>query len=147
MLLLSLSASCWPGGALSAAPTEVAHEAAATARVASVLGLNTIGLVNYRTAAAFDRDFAQLPVEHQRSFSIAVRDHFLPAIEAGSFTGNPPWPTRLRIHRLHGTGVYALTWSFSSPDGRATFHLGTDDAGEPVLVWRRIGTHRSYDRP
>lgn len=101
--------------------------------------------MKYRTVAAFDRDFARPPDQHQQMFRAAVRDHLLPAIEAGSFTGTPPWPTRLRIHRLHGTHVYALTWSFSSPDGRATFHLTTDD-GDPVLVWRRIGTHRIYDR-
>lgn len=103
--------------------------------------------MKYRTAAAFDRDFARLPVQHQQMFRTAVRDHLLPAIDAGSFTGDPPWPTRLRIHQLHGTDVYSLTWSFASPDGRATFHLTTDDAGDRVLVWRRTGTHRIYDRP
>ncbi|MGI8647243.1 MAG: hypothetical protein DLM55_09445 [Acidimicrobiales bacterium] len=100
--------------------------------------------MKYRTTAAFDRDFARLAVEHQRLFAAAVHGHFLPAIEAGSFTGKPPWPTRLRIHRLIGTDVYSLTWSFSSPDGRATFHLDTDAT---VLVWSRIGNHRIYDRP
>lgn len=103
--------------------------------------------MKYRTAAAFDRDIARLPAEHQQLFSAMVRDYFLPAIEAGSFTGKPPWSARLRIHRLHGTDVYTLTWSFSSPDGRATFHLTTDDVGDPVLVWRRIGAHRIYHQP
>jgi len=46
--------------------------------------------VKYRTAAAFDRDVARLPVHHRQLFSTAVRDHFLPAIAAGSFTGYPP---------------------------------------------------------
>lgn len=103
--------------------------------------------MKYRTAAAFERDFARLAAAHQQMFLATVRDHFLPAIASGAFTGNPPWPTRLRIHRLHGTPIYTLTWSFRSPDGRATFHLDRDDAGEPVLVWRRIGPHRIYDRP
>ncbi|MGH3546479.1 MAG: hypothetical protein ACRDPW_11240 [Mycobacteriales bacterium] len=103
--------------------------------------------MKYRTTAAFDRDFARLPAQHQRLFATAVHGYFLPAIGAGAFTGSPPWPTRLRIHRLHGTNVYSLTWSFSSPDGRATFHLASDDAGDAMLVWSRIGNHRIYDRP
>jgi hypothetical protein len=47
-------------------------------------------------------------------FLKVLREYFLPAIDAGSFTG---------------------------PDGRATFHLDRDETGHTVLVWRRIGTH------
>lgn len=79
-------------------------------------------------------------------FREMVRDHFLPAIEAGSFTGTPPWPRRLRIHQLVGTDAYSITWSFKSPDGRATFHIEVVD-DEPRLVWRRIGTHAIYTNP
>ena len=46
--------------------------------------------MKYRTTAAFDRDFARLPAEHRAQFTAAVRDHFLPAIAAGAFTGTPP---------------------------------------------------------
>ncbi len=79
-------------------------------------------------------------------FLKTLREHLLPAIEVGAFTGNPPWPPRLRVHRLAGTAIYSVTWSFAGPDGRATFHLESTDDG-PVLVWRRIGTHTSYDQP
>ncbi len=101
--------------------------------------------MKYRTAGAFDRDFASLPVEHRTLFLAILKDHFLPAIAAGSFTGTPPWPKRLRIHQLAG-GVHSITWSFAGPDGRATFHLERED-DETFLVWRRIGTHAIYDRP
>ena len=101
--------------------------------------------MRYRTAGAFDRDFKQLPVEHRQLFLTALREHFLPAIEAGSFTGTPPWPKRLRVHQLAG-GVYSITWSFTGPDGRATFHLEREGA-ETILVWRRIGTHDIYHNP
>jgi hypothetical protein len=102
--------------------------------------------VKYRTTAAFDRDFARLPREHRAMFLTTLREHFLPAITDGAFSGMSPWPRRLRIHRLTGSGLYSLTWSFSSPDGRATLDL--QDAGdEPILVWRRIGNHDIYDRP
>jgi hypothetical protein len=105
--------------------------------------------VKYRATTAFDRDFARLPAEHRRLFLTALREHFLPAIDAGSFTGTPPWPRRLRIHRLTPSSIYSLTWNFTSPDGRATFHLEHDSPGEtdPILIWRRIGDHSIYNQP
>jgi mRNA-degrading endonuclease YafQ of YafQ-DinJ toxin-antitoxin module len=102
--------------------------------------------VKYRTTGSFDRDFARLPTEHQQMFLKVLREHILPAIDAGSFTGVPPWPKRLRVHQLVG-GVYSITWNFTGPDGRATFGLDRDQTGDTVLVWRRIGTHDIYDRP
>jgi hypothetical protein len=103
--------------------------------------------VKFRTLASFDRDFARLPHEHQRLFRNVLREHFLPAVDAGAFTGEPPRPVRLRVHRLAKTAVYSITWSFASPDGRATFHLETAQEGTPLLVWRRIADHDNYDRP
>lgn len=103
--------------------------------------------MKFETTAAFDRDFTKLAKEHQLLFRTALREYFLPAVQAGAFTGRTTWPPRLRIHHLHGTNVYSLTWSFASPDGRATFHLDTDGSGEAVLVWRRIGNHRIYNQP
>jgi hypothetical protein len=103
--------------------------------------------VKYRSLESFRNDFRRLPGEHQRLFQEMLRDYFLPAIEAGSFSGRPPWPKRLRIHRLSNTEIYSLTWNFASPDGRATFHLDKTDDGDPILVWRRIGDHSIYNRP
>jgi len=103
--------------------------------------------VRYTTSSSFARDFRRLPRDHQQAFLKTLREHFLPAIEGGAFTGSPPWPTRLRVHRLTGTAIYSLTWSFAGPDGRATFHLEAGPDGAPVLVWRRIGTHAIYDQP
>ncbi|WP_336086471.1 hypothetical protein [Nocardia sp. SSK8] len=103
--------------------------------------------MKYRTLASFDRDFQRLPAAHQRMFQQALRSHFLPAIDAGAFSGTPGWPRRLRVHRLSNSEVYSLTWNFASPDGRATFHLEKTDDGEPLLVWRRVGDHGIYDRP
>jgi hypothetical protein len=97
--------------------------------------------VRYRTTSAFDRDFTRLTAEHRRLFLSVLREHFLPAITAGAFSGTPSWPRGLRIRRLTGSSIYSLTWNFASPDGRATFHLDKTDDGEPVLVWRRIGDH------
>lgn len=97
--------------------------------------------MKYRRAASFDSDFSRLADDHQRMFLRVLREHFLPAVAAGAFTGSPSWPRRLRIHRLTDSAIYSLTWNFSSPDGRATFHVESTVADAPLLVWRRIGDH------
>lgn len=102
--------------------------------------------MRFRSTAGFDRDLARLPPDHRRSFLRELREHFLPAVAAGAFSGTPNWPRRLRIHRLTDSAIYSLTWNFSSPEGRATFHLDGSGA-EPVLVWRRIGDHSIYREP
>lgn len=104
--------------------------------------------MRYRTTTAFERDYNHLLREHRALFRTAVREHFLPAIAAGSFSGSPVWPRRLRVHRLSDSQIYSITWNFAAPDGRATFHLErTEGDDEPVLMWRRIGDHSIYDRP
>ena len=103
--------------------------------------------MKYRSLESFRNDFRRLPAEHQQMFLQVLREFFLPAISAGSFSGPLPWPKRLRIHRLSNTEIYSLTWNFASPDGRATFPLDKMDDGEPLLVWRRIGDHASYKNP
>lgn len=104
--------------------------------------------MKFDTLGSFDRDFARLPSEHQQMLKKVIREHFLPAVAAGSFTGEPLWPARPLIHKLAITSsICSLTWSFADPDGRATFHLENDVDGVAVLVWRRIGHHDIYGRP
>ncbi|WP_017540020.1 hypothetical protein [Nocardiopsis halophila] len=103
--------------------------------------------MKFRTSSTFERQFLRLPEQHGAQFRRAVHEHFLPALKAGALTGDPPWPVRLRIHRLRRREIYTLTWSFSGPDGRATFHLEKDEDGDPLLVWRRIGDHSIYKDP
>jgi hypothetical protein len=103
--------------------------------------------VRFQTTPRFDADYADLPVEHRRAFRALV-----PAFSAAcdEFADNPGrfrWPARLRVRRLVGAPrVWELTWSFASPDGRATFEFVHDEAG--LLVrWRRIGTHSIFTAP
>lgn len=59
----------------------------------------------------------------------------------------PQWPISLRIKGVQGApGVWEMTWSFSRPDGRATFSFATID-GELAIRWRRIGDHRIFEEP
>jgi hypothetical protein len=39
-----------------------------------------------------------------------------------------------------------MTWSFSGPDGRATFEW-TEIEAEPAIRWRRVGGHEIFDAP
>jgi hypothetical protein len=43
-------------------------------------------------------------------------------------------------------GILEMTWSFASPDGRATFELVTV-AGELRCRWRRVGDHDVFKSP
>ena len=104
--------------------------------------------MKYRRLPQFQRDWQALPAHERLLVKQWLKDTFLPAMER--YAAQPEdfvWPKALRVERLQATpGVYAVTWSFSGPDGRATFHFETVD-GEPYLVWRRIGHHDIYREP
>jgi hypothetical protein len=59
---------------------------------------------------------------------------------------NQSFAPQLRVKRVQGeAGVWEITWA---PDGRATFAYGPEVlAGQPHIVWRRIGTHDIFRRP
>ena len=52
----------------------------------------------------------------------------------------------MRVKGVKGaTGVFEMTWA---DDGRATFQYGEPVvAGDPHVVWRRIGTHEIFKQP
>lgn len=57
------------------------------------------------------------------------------------------WPTKLRMKDVEGAkGIWEMTWSFSGPDGRATFEYVEID-GEPAIRWRRFGGHEIFRDP
>lgn len=94
----------------------------------------------------FVADYRRLTSEERELFRHAIRR----INEAYAQRGNrpfPQWPASLRIRRMSDTpGVWEMTWSFSGPDGRATFAFVTV-GDEIVLKWRRIGNHNIFDRP
>ena len=55
-------------------------------------------------------------------------------------------PAPLRVKDVENApGVLEMTWSFSGPDGRATFEWVTIDASRGVR-WRRIGGHAIFKK-
>lgn len=107
--------------------------------------------MRFATTASFDNDYRRLKPEHKQQFRRVVADKFVLACdewarraEAGeSFV----WPASLRVAELVGAnGIREMTWSFASPDGRATFQFVTRD-GQWLCLWRRVGDHSVYRKP
>lgn len=97
--------------------------------------------------AKFDRDFKKLKREHQTLF-LDAHEQFV--MEFEQLLINKSFKSvskKYRVNVLRNTAeIWEMTWSFSRPDDRATFHLDEID-GEPTIVWRRIGSHGIFKQP
>lgn len=103
--------------------------------------------MKFETTPAFDSDYRRLTAQHAATFRRVVRDRFAPACDAYAKDPSAPWPAALRVKSVRGAaGVLEMTWSFASPDGRATFELVTVD-GELRCRWRRVGDHAVFKNP
>jgi len=93
----------------------------------------------FEVTARFWLDYHALTAEQRDAFKAAVRklveDLGARAIRPG-----------LRVKGVRGArAIFELTWA---PDGRATFQFGDPlRAGEPHIIWRRIGAHAIRARP
>jgi len=107
--------------------------------------------VKFEVTASFQKDFKKLKAEHKAAFKQVVRNRFAAACDAwADATARRKayvWPKNLRVDELTGApGIMEMTWSFASPDGRATFSLIKCDE-DWLCVWRRIGNHDVFKRP
>lgn len=103
--------------------------------------------MKYETTPAFDADYRRLRPEHRSVFRDVLRTKFIPACDALGAHPAAVWPKSLRVKAVQGApGVLEMTWSFASPDGRATFELVTVD-GDLRCRWRRIGDHDVFKAP
>lgn len=81
------------------------------------------------------------------AFRKVVREDFIPACERRLLDPSAAWPAGLRIRAMvNARGISEMTWSFSGPDGRATFEWILID-GQPGIRWRRIGGHAVFGEP
>jgi hypothetical protein len=116
--------------------------------------------VRFETTPRWDADWKALKSEHKRQFRDVVPD-FNAACDAyaqaydraqdeDAVKEKAPayrWPAALRVSPMKSAaGVWEMTWSFASPDGRATFEFVSDKDGL-ILRWRRIGDHGIYKTP
>lgn len=107
--------------------------------------------MKFERTDSFKRDYKRLKPEHQAAFRDVVLTKFAPACDAWAEATRAGrryvWPKSLRVFEMAGAaGICEMTWSFASPDGRATFMLVARD-GEFVCVWRRVGDHGVYADP
>jgi len=104
--------------------------------------------MKYTRLPSFLADWRALSRNERTLIKRWLAEEFLPAVEA--YEADPTgfiWPASIRFERLRNSGgICAVTWSFSGPDGRATFQIETINH-EPHLIWRRIGHHAIYKRP
>ncbi len=103
--------------------------------------------MKFETTPAFDADYRRLKREHREAFRRVLKTKFIPACGALAADASAAWPSSLRVKSVQGApGVLEMTWSFASPDGRATFELVTV-GGEVSCRWRRIGDHAVFKSP
>ncbi len=103
--------------------------------------------MKFETTPAFDGDYRRLTPEHQATFRRVLREKFIPACDQFAADPSSRWPRSLRVKAVReAPGVLEMTWSFASPDGRATFEFVTV-GGEIRCRWRRIGDHDVFRQP
>lgn len=94
----------------------------------------------FRWLPRFGADFDRLTPAQQAAFLAAVAQFVEDLRSGGQFRKG------LRVKGVKGaTGVFEMTWA---GDGRATFQYGEPVvAGDPHVIWRRIGTHEIFKQP
>ncbi|MEK6719087.1 MAG: hypothetical protein AABZ33_00295 [Chloroflexota bacterium] len=103
--------------------------------------------MKFETTPAFDGDWGRLTEAERALFRAVVRGEFHPACERHRTQPTAPWPKKLRVKDVEGArGIWEMTWSFSGPDGRATFEWIVIE-NEPAIRWRRIGGHSIFGDP
>lgn len=102
--------------------------------------------MKFRVLPRFSSDFSRLSREEKEAFTRALRVFIASCREYERSPEHYVWPHSLRVERLTGTRVMAMTWSFAGPDGRATFTIDGVE-GNLMVTWRRVGRHSIYREP
>ncbi|WP_298347655.1 hypothetical protein [Ferrimicrobium sp.] len=100
----------------------------------------------------FKADYRRLSEQERQLFRDAARQFNIACERFVETKGLATWPANLRVKPVvNAPGVFEMTWSFSGPDGRATWQWITlqDAKGEavPAVRWRRLGSHRIFHQP
>lgn len=103
--------------------------------------------MKWQATPQFDADWKRLPPEYKRLFKQRIAEFAAACDQYVEHPGSFSWPAKLQTSPLKSaSGIWEMTWSFSGPDGRATFEFVTE-SGEQRVRWRRIGEHGIYDSP
>jgi len=102
--------------------------------------------VKFEVTASFKGDWSRLSESERRLFR-DVLPTFNEACDRIAADAAARLPASLRVKGVENApGILEMTWSFSGPDGRATFEWVTIDATRGVR-WRRIGGHAIFTKP
>ena len=102
--------------------------------------------MKFEVTDAFRADRRRLS-QSERERLAEVLPAFVTASDRYAADPAPAWPPSLRVKDVEGApGVFEMTWSFSGPDGRATYEWIRID-GELAVRWRRIGRHDILRNP
>jgi hypothetical protein len=102
--------------------------------------------LRYERTDHFKTDYRRLDPGEREMFRVAVREMNQSAGDQQD-PRRVVWPARLRIKGVQSApGVWEMTWSFSRPDGRATFEFVRIEDSLGVR-WRRIGGHYIFKEP
>ncbi len=97
--------------------------------------------MKYERTESFKRDYRRLDKSEREEFKRVIQEHFVPALERRVTEPGSGWPGALRVKDVEGApGVWEMTWSFTDPDGRATWEW-VEIEGETGIRWRRVGSH------
>ncbi|HVC03029.1 MAG TPA: hypothetical protein VND88_00010 [Candidatus Acidoferrales bacterium] len=108
--------------------------------------------MRFERTEPFKSDYQRRSEDEREKFRTAARNlnaacnHFLEANDPLS------WPHNLRVKAVvNAPGIFEMTWSFSGPEGRATWEwttvIDTDGRQWPAVRWRGLGTHRIFREP
>lgn len=102
--------------------------------------------MKFERTDSFTTDWRRLSDIERELFRAAIKP-FHVAAERIVTDSRASWPESLRIKRVvRAPRIWEMTWSFSGPDGRATFEWVEID-GRSDIRWRRIGTHEIFREP
>ena len=102
--------------------------------------------MKFEVTDAFRADRRRLS-QSERECLAEVLPAFVTACDRYAADPATAWPSSLRVKDVEGAlGVFEMKWSFSGPDGRATFEW-IEIEGELALRWRRIGRHDILRNP
>ena len=108
--------------------------------------------MRFELTEPFKADYRRISEEEREMFRSAARafnsacDRFIESRDPSE------GPAYLRIKAVvNAPGIFEMTWSFSGPDGRATWEWTTatdaDGHTRPAVRWRRLGSHRIFREP
>jgi hypothetical protein len=103
--------------------------------------------VKFQTLPIFTREYQKLSAAEREKFREALSVFIAACKEFEQQRSSFDWPASLRFEKLIGFNeIYAITWSFRRPDGRATFQMKRQ-GGEIWIICRRVGRHAIYKNP